>query len=412
MLRRGSPATNFRRANCRRPAWPRALASRSRWPHTPARLNQKYVGKQPFSTSAPASTRRRSSRRGSASTTMAHWPTSTGSSRYRARAPSTHRRRSASRSPICRVPYSLAVVQLDNSPVRVLLKVTGVPAGETDHRAGRLGGVAQDRDPCGHTRLRVRILARTHGQQGRGHEKRRDRGRGHDALRRALRPRHQGPGADGVTEAVAHVDKGFRRRTSKRPGSASCPPPTASPPGILADTCGLLDIPVTRVENACATGNDAIRNGTWASPAGSTTWCWWSARTRCARPRRHHVLGVDGDDPRHGLGLPARVGRAGQLRAARQPLPARVAGHQGAHGDGRGEEPPPRGHQPEGAAALRDHHRAGAQRADGGRAVRALRLHAPERRRRRAAARGRRGRRPLHRPAGVGARRRARASTG
>jgi uncharacterized OB-fold protein len=28
-------------------------------------------------------------------------------------------------------PYSLAVVQLDDSPVRVLLKVTGVPAGET-----------------------------------------------------------------------------------------------------------------------------------------------------------------------------------------------------------------------------------------------------------------------------------------
>jgi uncharacterized OB-fold protein len=28
-------------------------------------------------------------------------------------------------------PYSLAVVQLDDSPVRVLLKVTGIPAGET-----------------------------------------------------------------------------------------------------------------------------------------------------------------------------------------------------------------------------------------------------------------------------------------
>ena len=27
-------------------------------------------------------------------------------------------------------PYSLAVVQLDDSPVRVLLKVTGAPAGE------------------------------------------------------------------------------------------------------------------------------------------------------------------------------------------------------------------------------------------------------------------------------------------
>ena len=36
-------------------------------------------------------------------------------------------------------PYSLAVVQLDNSPVRVLLKVTGVPAGETT--IGQAGAV-------------------------------------------------------------------------------------------------------------------------------------------------------------------------------------------------------------------------------------------------------------------------------
>ena len=36
-------------------------------------------------------------------------------------------------------PYSLAVVQLDDSPVRVLLKVTGVPAGETT--IGQAGSV-------------------------------------------------------------------------------------------------------------------------------------------------------------------------------------------------------------------------------------------------------------------------------
>ena len=125
-----------------------------------------------------------------------------------------------------------------------------------------------------------------------------------------------------------------------------------------------------------------------------------------------HVLGVDGHDPRHGLGLPARAGRPGQLRPARRPLPARVARHAGAHGDGGGEEPPPRGQQPEGAAAVRDHRRAGAQRADGGRAVRTLRLHAAERRRGGAAAR-RRGRgRPVHGPSGVGPRRRARPRPG
>jgi acetyl-CoA C-acetyltransferase len=65
------------------------------------------------------------------------------------------------------------------------------------------------------------------------------------------------------------------------------------PAGLLADSCGLLDIPVTRVENACATGNDALRNAVHAvgggyvdvalvvgadktreTSAGSTFWSW------------------------------------------------------------------------------------------------------------------------------------------
>jgi acetyl-CoA C-acetyltransferase len=40
------------------------------------------------------------------------------------------------------------------------------------------------------------------------------------------------------------------------------------PAGILAESCGLLDIPVTRIENACATGNDAIRNALFAVGGG------------------------------------------------------------------------------------------------------------------------------------------------
>jgi acetyl-CoA C-acetyltransferase len=38
--------------------------------------------------------------------------------------------------------------------------------------------------------------------------------------------------------------------------------------GILADSCGLLDIPVSRLENACATGNDAMRHGVMAVASG------------------------------------------------------------------------------------------------------------------------------------------------
>lgn len=41
------------------------------------------------------------------------------------------------------------------------------------------------------------------------------------------------------------------------------------PAGLLADSCGLLDIPITRVENQCATGNDAVRNAAFAVASGA-----------------------------------------------------------------------------------------------------------------------------------------------
>ncbi len=40
------------------------------------------------------------------------------------------------------------------------------------------------------------------------------------------------------------------------------------PAGVLADSIGLLDIPITRVENACATGNEAVRNAFFAVSGG------------------------------------------------------------------------------------------------------------------------------------------------
>ena len=194
-----------------------------------------------------------------------------------------------------------------------------------------------------------------------------------------------------VSEAVAAVDKGFDRADIEAAWFGELVTTDGFASGILADSCGLLDIPVSRLENACATGNDAVRHGVIGVASGML-------RRRAGGRRRqgagdldaHHVLGLDGHDARHGVGLPARPRRAGQLRAARRPLPARVAGHARAPGDGRGEEPPARRHQPEGAAALRDHDRAGAERAVGRRAVRALRLHAAERRRCGRAARRRR----------------------
>ena len=41
------------------------------------------------------------------------------------------------------------------------------------------------------------------------------------------------------------------------------------PSGILADTLGLPDLPVTRVENSCATGHDAVRNALFGIASGA-----------------------------------------------------------------------------------------------------------------------------------------------
>jgi acetyl-CoA C-acetyltransferase len=71
-----------------------------------------------------------------------------------------------------------------------------------------------------------------------------------------------------VSEMVAHVDKGLDRAEIQAAWFGELSTTDGFPSGILADSCGLLDIPVTRVENACATGNDAVRNATYAVGSG------------------------------------------------------------------------------------------------------------------------------------------------
>jgi acetyl-CoA C-acetyltransferase len=71
-----------------------------------------------------------------------------------------------------------------------------------------------------------------------------------------------------VSEMVAHVDKGLDRADIQAAWFGELSTTDGFPSGILADSCGLLDIPVTRVENACATGNDAVRNATYAVGSG------------------------------------------------------------------------------------------------------------------------------------------------
>ena len=69
-------------------------------------------------------------------------------------------------------------------------------------------------------------------------------------------------------EAVARVDKGIEKSEIEAAWFGELSTTDGFPSGILADTLDLTDIPVTRVENACATGNDAIRNGVIAIASG------------------------------------------------------------------------------------------------------------------------------------------------
>jgi len=71
-----------------------------------------------------------------------------------------------------------------------------------------------------------------------------------------------------LTEAVDSVDKGFNRHDIQAAWFGEIVATDGFASGILADTCGLLDIPVSRLENACATGNDAIRHGVMAVASG------------------------------------------------------------------------------------------------------------------------------------------------
>ena len=71
-----------------------------------------------------------------------------------------------------------------------------------------------------------------------------------------------------VTEAVASVDKGFDRRDIQAAWFGELVPTDGFASGILADSCGLADVPVSRLENACATGNDAIRHGVLGIASG------------------------------------------------------------------------------------------------------------------------------------------------
>ncbi|MEO2104810.1 MAG: thiolase family protein, partial [Actinomycetota bacterium] len=74
--------------------------------------------------------------------------------------------------------------------------------------------------------------------------------------------------AAAYTAAMGSVDKGMDRTDIQAGWFGELQTVDGFPSGLMADATGLLDIPVTRVENACATGNDAIRNAALAVGSG------------------------------------------------------------------------------------------------------------------------------------------------
>lgn len=74
--------------------------------------------------------------------------------------------------------------------------------------------------------------------------------------------------AAAYTAAMGSVDKGMDRNDIQAAWFGELQTVDGFPSGLMADATGLLDIPVTRVENACATGNDAIRNAVLAVGSG------------------------------------------------------------------------------------------------------------------------------------------------
>ncbi|MGE2728792.1 thiolase C-terminal domain-containing protein [Mycolicibacterium vaccae] len=65
------------------------------------------------------------------------------------------------------------------------------------------------------------------------------------------------------------VDKGLAKTDLQAAWIGAMGTADGFPAGILADTLGLSELPVSRVENSCATGHDAIRNALYAVGSGA-----------------------------------------------------------------------------------------------------------------------------------------------
>ncbi|MBH0778494.1 thiolase C-terminal domain-containing protein [Nocardia bovistercoris] len=70
-------------------------------------------------------------------------------------------------------------------------------------------------------------------------------------------------------ECAASVDKGIRTSDLGAAWFGALGATDGFPAGVLADALGLHGLPVTHIENSCATGNDAVRNALFALSSGA-----------------------------------------------------------------------------------------------------------------------------------------------
>lgn len=71
------------------------------------------------------------------------------------------------------------------------------------------------------------------------------------------------------SECAASVDRGLVKSDVQAAWFGAMGNTDGFPAGILADALGLPELPVTRVENSCATGNDAVRNALFGIASGA-----------------------------------------------------------------------------------------------------------------------------------------------
>lgn len=82
--------------------------------------------------------------------------------------------------------------------------------------------------------------------------------------------------------------------------------PDGFPAGILADSLGLPDLPVTRIENSCATGNDTVRDALYgvASGTADVALMMGADKVHETPSTREHMAMVAVKNHRHGLSNP------------------------------------------------------------------------------------------------------------